>query len=451
MMPKLAAFSEKYWLRAIIVVAVLLRAASAFYLGNQVVDLPGTFDQISYDMLARQVVGGHGLTVAKNWWPNTPAGEPTAHWSYLYTFYLVAIYYGLGYYPLLARLIQAAIAGILMPWLTYRLSSRYFDSKVGLVTAAITAIYFYFVYYAAALMSETFYIIGILWVLDVAGQMGGEEGYVKRKFNLLLQGLLLGVALAVTILLRQVFLLFIPFLFMWLLWRSYGHSLKAVWSMILALIVATVMLILAIAPWTYRNYRAFDHFVLLNTNAGFAFFWGNHPIHGYNFISILPKDGPSYSDLIPAELKGLNEAELDRALLALGLGFIREDPGRYLILSLTRFRDYFKFWPSADSELISNLARVFSFGVLWPFMLYGLFLGLRRALLPQVLLLYLFIAVYTGIHVLTWTLIRYRLPVDTVLMVFAGAALAQLYPKVMALLRRVPASNRSRSSPSAHL
>jgi hypothetical protein len=447
-MPILSASSEKYWLRAIIVVAVLLRVAAAFYLGNKVVDSPGTFDQISYDMLAQQVVGGHGLTVAQDWWPNTPAGEPTAHWSYLYTFYLVIIYYGLGYQPLLARLIQAAIAGILMPWLAYRLSSRYFDSMVGLVTAGITAVYFYFVYYAAALMSETFYIISILWVLDVAGQMGDEKTRAKPKSNLVGQGLLLGVALAVTILLRQVFLLFIPFLFMWLLWRSHGHSLKAVFQMMLALAIATFILILAVAPWTYRNYRAFDQFVLLNTNAGFAFFWGNHPIHGYNFIPILPNDGPSYNDLIPAELKGLNEAELDRALLGRGLGFIREEPGRYLILSLTRFRDYFKFWPSTDSELISNIARVLSFGILWPFMLYGSFLGLRRNLLPQTLLLYLFVVVYTGIHVLTWTLIRYRLPVDAVLMVFAGAAVVKIYTKLLSYTQ--PRVSERTASSSLH-
>jgi hypothetical protein len=162
----------------------------------------------------------------------------------------------------------------------------------------------------------------------------------------------------------------------------------------------------------------------------------------------LPNDGPSYNDLIPAELKGLNEAELDRALLGRGLDFIRDDPGRYLSLSLTRFRDYFKFWPSADSELISNIARVLSFGILWPFMLYGSFLGLRRNLLPQTLLLYLFVVVYTGIHVLTWTLIRYRLPVDAVLMVFAGAAVVKIYTKLLSYTQ--PRVSERTASSSLH-
>ncbi|MFC1975839.1 hypothetical protein ACFLXQ_05535, partial [Chloroflexota bacterium] len=163
----------------------------------------------------------------------------------------------------------------------------------------------------------------------------------------------------------------------------------------------------------------------------FAFFWGNHPIHGYNFVSILPKDGPSYQDLIPEELLNLNEAELDRALLKRSMGIIQENPARYLTLSVTRIRDYFKFWPSPESSTISNISRIFSFGVLWPFMLYGLIIGFRRSLSSGALILYLFILTYTGVHLLTWALIRYRLPVDAVLLVFTGVALVDLQARVV--------------------
>ena len=84
----MGAKTDRHWLALIILVAILLRVGAAFYLGNQVVNLPGTNDQLSYDMLAQRVLGGHGFTVAEAWWPATPAGEPTAHWSYLYTMYL---------------------------------------------------------------------------------------------------------------------------------------------------------------------------------------------------------------------------------------------------------------------------------------------------------------------------------------------------------------------------
>ena len=49
----------------VIIIAVLLRLASAFYQGNTITDLPGIFDQISYDGLARRVIEGHGFSFAE--------------------------------------------------------------------------------------------------------------------------------------------------------------------------------------------------------------------------------------------------------------------------------------------------------------------------------------------------------------------------------------------------
>jgi hypothetical protein len=205
------------------------------------------------------------------------------------------------------------------------------------------------------------------------------------------------------------------------------------WRVLAGLFGATGIIVILIAPWTIRNYRAFGTFVPLNTNAGFAFFWGNHPIYGTRFVGILPPDGPTYGDLIPDELRHLNEAELDRALLKRGLGFVADDPGRYVLLSLSRTREYFKFWPSSDSGLLSNISRVGSFAICLPFILYGLWASIKLVRQPKwpgqrsaIILLYLFVIVYTSIHLLTWTLIRYRLPVDAVLLIFAALGIENL-------------------------
>jgi hypothetical protein len=360
--------SKTRWLIAIISISVTIRVMVALYMGDQVASLPGIFDQVSYDMMAQQLLKGHGFTVPVDWWPATPAGEPTAHWSFLYSLYLAAVYALFGYQPLIARLIQASVAGILMPWLAYRLGRQYFGEEVGLTTAGLSAVYLYFVYYAAALVTETFYIIAILWILNLARQLGqsADDNHHSKPWR---DGFGLGVALVIAVLLRQVFLLFIPILFLWLLWRSYFYRGKSIMQMARVLVIATTILVLSIVPWTYRNYQAFGRFVLLNTNAGFAFYWGNHPIHGYNFIAILPEDGASYQSLIPAEFLSLNEAELDQTLLKQAVGFIQADPGRYAMLSFSRVKDYFKFWPSPDSGLTSNLSRVFSFGLFLPLML----------------------------------------------------------------------------------
>lgn len=416
------------WLMGIIGLAVLLRVGAALYLGNVVVSMPGTADQLSYHNLALRVLGGYGFSFGEAWWPATPAGEPTAHWSYLYTLFLVVVYGLTGANPLVARLIQAVAVGVLMPLLVFRLSTLLFSSrsalaqksalfangeKIGLAAAGITAVYLYFVYYAAALMTESFYIVGILWVFVVTIQMAQKNKILWRDW------LLLGLALGVTILLRQVFMMFTPFLLLWLWFAARPNPLK----FIVPLLVVAAMIL----PWTIRNYQAFDYFVLLNTNSGYAFYWGNHPVHGTQFIPILPTE--QYFELLPPDLLHLNEAELDTALMDLAVENVLSDPLRYVLLSISRIPPYFQFWPSAESGLVSNVSRVASFGLFLPFMLYGLYRVVRLRfsswisfLSSPFALVFLFILVYTGLHLLTWTLVRYRLPVDALLMVFAGVS-----------------------------
>ena len=119
-----------------------------------------------------------------------------------------------------------------------------------------------------------------MWSLDCALRIQNQakkEGIQKfnSKPGLWIE---LGLAVGFTVLLRQVFLLFNPLLFGWLLWvflrstqrgssthRSFTEQLRG------GLIYAAV-LILIIAPVTVYNYNQFGQFVLLNTNAGFAFF-----------------------------------------------------------------------------------------------------------------------------------------------------------------------------------
>jgi hypothetical protein len=434
--------SDRTLLISIVFLALLLRLASAAYQGNQITDLPGIFDQISYDGLAQRVVGGSGFSFAQDHWPATRGGEPTAHWSYLYTLYLVTIYKVFGHLPVAARLIQALIAGIFHPLLIWRISTRLFNRTVGLIAAALTAIYIYFFYYAGGLITETFYIIGILWIFDVSlrivadNQATHTAPHWKRWIEL-------GVAIGITLLLRQVFLLFLPFLFFWLWWNvrideisQWKHRLH--WSALIGLFVAGVVFVAMIIPFTLRNYRAFHTFVLLNTNAGYAFFWGNHPIYGTNFRPLLPASGPgSYYDLIPLELRSLDEAAMDKALLGRGIQFVLDDPIRIFWLSLTRAREFFKFWPSAGSGTLSNISRVGSFGITLPLTLFGIFLILKSELKTRdayqrqgILLLLFFIVVYVGVHLISWALIRYRLPVDAILLIFAGLAIHKLTDKI---------------------
>jgi 4-amino-4-deoxy-L-arabinose transferase-like glycosyltransferase len=427
--------SNRLILIAIIALSVSLRLGAAVFMGDEVRELPGTYDQISYHKLAIRVLEGQGFSFSEKWWPITQAGEPTAHWSFLYTLYLVAVYAIFGVHPLAARIIQAMIVGVMHPMLAYWIGRRVFSGTVGLIVGAISAVYIYFVYYSAALMTEAFFITTTLASLFVASQLldaSNDLKSVRIRRNEIKHALVFGFLIGLSVLLRQLILLLIPFFV--LVFIAKRRMTGVVLTGLL-----TIPLIILVIPFTVYNFTRFDRFVLLNTNAGFAFFWANHPIYGTRFEPILSEDMGSYQELIPEELRDLDEASLDQALLRRGIQFVLADPGRYLKLSISRFPPYFKFWPSPDSSLISNISRVGSYAIFLPFMIGGIcyyyFLGRKKYSHSRsgANLLIFFCILYSGIHLLSWTLIRYRLPVDAVMTVFAGLFISIVLNKLQIL------------------
>ena len=483
---------------AIILLGVSLRVASALYQGDAVTAMPGVFDQISYHKLALRVMEGNGFSFDTGWWPATSAYQPTAHWSFLYVLFLAGIYFVVGPMPLVPKLIQAVLTGIFIPLITWRIGRRLFGQRVGLVSATLTAFYAYFVYYAGALVTESFFTLAVLWALDISTALADPSNR-QCSGKELKPWVYLGLAFAAAALLRQTILLLVPFVLAWIGWQvrrpapsespllggdrrlqpsgvgrgdsqqptptplqrrgiiaswysrqnpllggdrrlqpsGVGRSTKTPVVPLLSRMTLTVLIVFAfILPWTVRNYRVFGQFVLLNTNAGFAFFWGNHPIHGTEFIPLLP----DYGALIPRELHGLNEAQMDRALLQRGIAFVLQDPTRYFLLSVSRAREYFKIWPSQGSSVLSNYARVLSFGLCLPFLLSGLLLALlvvsgrisygHQQDSSGILLLILVSGLYSLIYFMTWTLVRYRLPVDAITMPFTALSMVYAYDRV---------------------
>ena len=444
-------------LALILVVSVALRVAVAFYYGDTVDAPPLLTDQRSYHALGVRLLTGHGFSFASGWYPFTPANTPTAHWSFLYSLFIAGVYAIFGAHPLAARLANAILGGILLPLMVYRLAAQLFapDERedttasaavlpaLPLIAAASAAIYGYFILYAAVLMTETAYIIALLWSLErglcVARTLQRGE---SLPVGLALQ---LGLSLGIAALIRQAILPWMPVFFLWLLLNLpvlRPARLTGQQRVTLArLFLVPAVVIACILPWTIRNAIVYGDFLLLNSNTGYAMYSAQHPMHGTRFSEFAAAP-------IPEDLPRGTEPQMDRELMRRGIGFVLEDPVRYLRLSLSRVRAYFEFWPTPDSTLLHNVGRTGSFGLFLPFMLYGLYLFGKDHLAPTFrashslierlreprLLLLLFAAFYTLLHVLTWAMVRYRLPVDAVLLPFAALALLEL---ARAILRRV--------------
>jgi hypothetical protein len=437
-------------LLAVIGLSIILRIGVAFYLGDIVDAPPLLTDQRSYHALGVRLLQGHGYSFDRAWYPFTPANAPTAHWSFLYPLFVAGVYAVSGVHPLAVRLLQAGLGGFLLPWMVYRLVRRIVlvsssegpapsalgsaGRELATVAAALGALYPYYILYAATLMTETFYIAALLWSLEVGLRVGSRLRQRQRvRWVLAVE---LGLSLAVATLLRQSFLPWVPVFFLWFLWLSHGRVRLG--PVLAPLALAGTVLLLAIVPWTLRNYRVYGQFLLLNSNAGYAMYSAQHPLQGTRFSEF-------WAAPVPENLPGINEAQWDRALLRIGLGFVRDDPLRYLRLCLSRVRAFLEFWPTSGTTLLHNLGRMASLGVFGPFMVYGLYLAARRPAAPgsaaravssapgmvgwAMGLLCLFVACYSLLHILTWAMVRYRLPADAVGLVFAALALQDLYQR----------------------
>ena len=118
--------NSRRWLWLILVASLLVRVGVAFYLGDVVDAPPLLTDQRSYHFLAVRLLGGHGFSFDRGWYPFTPADTPTAHWSFLYPLFVAAVYALFGVHPLAARVVQAVLGGLLLPWMVYRLARAVF-------------------------------------------------------------------------------------------------------------------------------------------------------------------------------------------------------------------------------------------------------------------------------------------------------------------------------------
>ena len=393
-------------LLVILSVALTLRVCAALYLGNTVSGLSGAFDEITYSMLGHRFATGYGMTFPADWYPWIAADSPQSYFSYTFSLFIAGIYSLFGYYPLIARLIMALLSTAVV-YMTYLLGKRLFQEQIALLAAGIAALYAYLIFYGVALVTETPFTLALMVAIYVTIRIR------TREWNGLKAWVLLGAVLAIAVLARIAIIFFVPILLIWLYWAVRKHTQLALVA------VPLIMIGIAMLPLTVRNYQLWGQFALSEAQFGHVFWNGNHPGHMGNFhpFKVFP---------IPSEVLALdNDVLITNQLLEMAIQNIRNDPSNFVRLTLTRLRELFMFWPTADSSFLSNILRVFSFGLIMPFALYGLFANLRR--FGDLAPIYLFGLIHVGIYAITWTMVRYRVPLDPFFILFAAHTLHSAY------------------------
>ena len=384
-------------------------------------DTPPRADECRYHALTTSLAAGMGYRVE---------GEaPTSFYPPLYPAVLSVVYKIAGPGPTAARLLQALLGACIVLLISH-LGQLLFSRRVGLAAGLVASIYPMLIYFSSAISTENLFVL-ILFSLTFTLVKAQRSG---SRRSAVLVGLLIGAAT----LTRAFFLAFLPLIFLWGLLAFPNDRALGLRRSALALLCA----LLAIAPWTYRNYLVQNAFVLVSTGGGSAFWGGNN-------ADVLDDSDPRrYGGWVPYRERSdrerllrfeegettefLLEPEHDRRSYLLGLAFLREHRGDIPRLAYRKLR---RFWGlrarfTAGNRFVTA-ANVLSYGVLLPFFLFGLFATLRsndrrRELVP----VYLLLAWSQVVAMVFYGSLRFRFSIEPFIILLGVQGLSQILEKV---------------------
>jgi len=279
-------------------------------------------DEIDYDRIATNLLKYHQFTE----YP----GRPYSYRPPGYPFFLAAIYavFGIGNH-MAVRLIQALI-GAVSALLLYLLGKEMMGERTGIIGGLIWAFYPTAVAYTGYLYSETIFmtlLLASLYLMVAGMKAEGRRGILYFAGG----GLFYGMAM----LTREVLLAFVPFLLAWLAWQT----LRKRRVEIIRLIAFTVMVMGVLLPWTVRNYSVHGHLILISTNGGCNFYYGNNPEtplqHSWRFSSM--DDLKVRSQLF--RLTGDDAVLRNKLGYKLALGYILRRPDLFLVRFVGKIMD----------------------------------------------------------------------------------------------------------------
>jgi len=291
-----------------------------------------------------------------------------------------------------------------MIWLVYELANLIFgDKRTGLLAAAITAIYPYFIFYSIVGLTETLFM-----TLLVAA-------YVCWYRNAFAAAAIFSV---LAILTRPVLDPLAPVLVLYFALAIRGLSYPGALKQ---LAIYAGIYCLLMAPWWVHNYEAYGRFVRLNLGGGLALFSANNPSNQTGGFDVTLNQSLTPFNQIT------DPVAHDKALRNAAFDYIKENPQRFFAQALKRVVRFWYPWPYAD-EYSGFKYKIISLLSFVPVVLFTLIFLLLdgRSQFRRIGPLLLFGAYLTSVHMVFPGSLRYRLPLEPFLVILAAAGVIQL-------------------------
>ena len=410
---------EKKTLLWIVVAAFALRVVLLFVLGGHQIEDDWRFGYET-GRVARAVAEGEGFSS-----PFRQPSGPTAWLAPAYPSLLALIFLALGTYSVgsaVAILVINCIFGALTCAAVYLLAREIFDRTTATLSAIVFALYPPSIWHSINSIWDTS-LLALLLVVLIYGLYRMPDD--SRWLTLVAYGLLLGLAVWV----NPVVLSILPVIW-WRLWRRLHRQTS---QRLAAVVLVTVVAVVAISPWLIRNHRLFGR-PYLRSNLGVELMLGNSDVAWEDYLagSISSTWARRHPSVVAEELERfvrVGEGAYVREAMDEAMAFIAERPGRFTWLTANRV---YHFWLSdleARSEWRGNLA--ISVSLSWMkkashlvpmlFIIIGLAVAVKRE--REIGPLIGTMALFPAVYYLTNITERYRFPIEPLLVILVSVGL----------------------------
>ncbi len=340
--------------------------------------------------IGRALATGHGYSD-----PFTGHTGPTAWTPPLYTLLIGGVFKVFGVYSRVSAFVLLTVNSLLSAWtavLVWEIGWRCFNRRVALWSGWLWALYPAAMQYAVRWvweMSATAAVFTAILVLALRMRGVGEDRAPVQTWQ---QWAVFGLLWGVLALLNPTPLLMMPVLTLYILAAAKKNALQSVsaaqkglkerfvqpeivaWIPKVAL--AAVLFILAIAPWTARNYAVFHRFIPLRDNFGAENYQGNSPWStGFPWGRTVPLE----NHRILAEYTAMGEPAWVADRGAKAKLWISTHPEQFAKLTIKRTWMYWAGVPKSVEEAgVLEYGRLMSFQFLSLAGLMGMALALYR-------------------------------------------------------------------------
>jgi 4-amino-4-deoxy-L-arabinose transferase-like glycosyltransferase len=404
MINKILSFSTLKICIIIFVIALIPRFGWFFVKGKNLdITIPAGGDAIGYDQLAVNLIKYHQYAF-------TP-GKSTAYREPVYPYFLAIIYsiFGLSNYTAV-RVVQIFISSLTCV-IIFLLAKDLFGKKVALLSSFISCFWPHFVYYSTTILRETLFCFLLILCVYFLNKVYQQKEF--KSVNSIIAGIMCGLCC----LMNSTALLFVFLSFVVL-------SLVKKFRQVLVIFVLFVSLY---SLWVIRNYIVFNEFVLGSTVGGMTIYGAS--VGDYRIFGTPQEKEFWEKDEVMKKATTMDELQANKYFMQEAKKVILSNPKEFFIRCIKRFLKLYRIYPHrgkgyVHSETLMILVSIFSYGILLPFFVYSFFINLSS--FKKYIFLYLPILIFSFVYTLIWAVIRYRLPLEPYIIIFASYILGNI-------------------------